>query len=48
MALGPKIWNEIPENINFETSYSKFKEYIPPWSGPTRGCNCCEYLNKNL
>ena len=28
MALGPKIWNALPEKIKSETSYKKFKEYI--------------------
>ena len=40
MALGPKIWNALPENIN-ETSFSKFKEYIKSWSGPTCKCKIC-------
>ena len=38
MALGPKIWNALPQNIKKETSFSKFKEYIKSWSGPT--CKC--------
>ena len=28
MALGPKIWNALPENVKKETSFSKFREYI--------------------
>ena len=35
MTLGPKIWNALPEKINSETSYKKFKEYIDLWFGPT-------------
>ena len=27
-VLGPKIWNQLPQNINSETCFSKFKEYI--------------------
>ena len=34
-AIGPKIWNQVPEDIKSETSYTKFKEYIDSWSGPT-------------
>ena len=41
MALGPKIWNALPENIKKETSFSKFKEYIKSWSGPVQ--NVPEY-----
>ena len=32
MALGPKIWNAVPEKIKKETSFSKLKEYIKSWS----------------
>ena len=27
-ALGPKIWNQLPEDLKSEISYTKFKEYI--------------------
>ena len=33
-ALGPKIWNALPQNIKAENSYVKFKEYIATWFGP--------------
>ena len=26
-TLDPKIWNQLPEDIKSETSYTKFKEY---------------------
>ena len=26
-TLGPKIWNQLPEDLKSETSYIKFKEY---------------------
>ena len=35
IALGPKMWNALPEKIKKETSFSKFKEYIKSWSGRT-------------
>ena len=41
MAQGPKIWNDLPENIKKETSLSKFKEHIKLWSGPTCMCKMC-------
>ena len=46
MTLGPKIWNAfpLPENINSETSYKKFKEYIDLWFGPKCRCNICKSI----
>ena len=38
MVLGSKIWNALPKNLKKESSFSKFKEFIKLWSGPT--CNC--------
>ena len=40
-TLGPKIWNQLPEDIKSETSYTKFKEYIDTWFGPKCRCNVC-------
>ena len=37
--LGPKIWNQLPEDIKTETSSSRFKEYIDTWFGPKCRCN---------
>ena len=44
MALGPKIWNALPEHLKKETSFSKFKEYIKSWSGPSCKCKLCKSL----
>ena len=41
MALRPKIWNTLPENVKKEPSSSKFKEYIKLSSGPTCKCKMC-------
>ena len=41
-VLGPKLWNSLPENIKSENSYSKFKEYIKTWFGPTCYCSYCK------
>ena len=30
-TLGPKIWNQLPEDIKSETSNTKFKEHIGTW-----------------
>ena len=39
--LEPKIWNGLPENVKKETYFSKFKEYIKSWSGPTCKLKVC-------
>ena len=46
MALGPKIWNSLPENIKSENSYGRFKEYINTWFGPKCYCSYCKTLRK--
>ena len=32
IALGPKIWNQLPSNVKSLTSITKFKEYIRTWT----------------
>ena len=32
-SLGPHIWNGLSEEIQNETSYDKFKEYLNTWYG---------------
>ena len=46
MALGPKIWNRLPENIKKEASFGKVKEYLKLWSGPTCKCKMCLSIYK--
>ena len=43
-TLGPKICNFSPENINSESSYSRFKKCINIWFGPQRYCSYCRNL----
>ena len=40
-TLGPKIWNDLPEDIRTATSLSRFKILIKTWSGPSCNCNLC-------
>ena len=40
-TLGPKVWNQLPEDIKSETSYTKFKEYFDTWFGSKCRCNVC-------
>ena len=44
MALGPRIWNSLPEKIKSENSYSRFKEYMNTWFGPKCYCNYCKNI----
>lgn len=37
--LGSKIWNHIPPNIKFETTFQYFKEFIETWLGPKYICD---------
>ena len=45
-ALGPKIWNSLPESIKSENNYSRFKEYIKTWFGPTCHCTYCKNFTR--
>ena len=38
-TLDPKVWDQLPEDIKPETSYTKFKEYINNCFGPKCRCN---------
>ena len=42
-TLGPKIWNQLPDDIKSETTYTytKCKEYIDTWFRPKCRCNVC-------
>ena len=40
-TLGPKIWNQLPEDTKSETSFTKFKKYIDTWFGPKCRSNVC-------
>ena len=40
-TLGPKIWNQLPEDIKSETSFTKFKKCIDNWFGPKCRSNVC-------
>ena len=40
-TLGLKIWNQLPDDIKSETTYTKCKEYIDTWFEPKCRCNVC-------
>ena len=45
-SLGPKIWNQLPQNVKSEISFKKFKEYINQWFGPICKCTFCKRLKE--
>ena len=47
-TLGPKIWNQLPEDIKSETSYTKFKEYFDTIFGPKCRCNLCMNIERSI
>ena len=40
-ALGPKIWNCLPESIKSSKNLTIFKKSIKTWDGPNCNCNFC-------
>ena len=40
-ALGPHVWNSLPESIKSTNSISAFKNYIKTWFGPKCKCKMC-------
>ena len=40
-ALGPKIWNCLPESIKSSQTLNVFKKSIKTWDGPKCNCNFC-------
>ena len=40
-TLGPKIRNQLPDDVKPESSYTKFKEYNDTWFRSKCRCNVC-------
>ena len=40
-ALGPHVWNSLPENIKSTDTISVFKNFIKNWCGPKCKCKSC-------
>ena len=40
-ALGPHIWNSLPDSIKSTNSIFRFKSFIKNWSGPKCKCKLC-------
>ena len=43
-CLGPRIFNSLPNQIQKETDYTKFKEFITTWFGIKSKCNLWSFL----
>ena len=41
-SLGPKIWNNLPDDFRKTQDLSSFKQLINTWSGPHCQCNACQ------
>ena len=46
-AFGPKIWNELPEDIKASESIDIFKSNIKSWEGQSCNCNFCRIILRN-
>ena len=47
-VLGPKIWNELPEEIKSAETLKMFKTNIKMWEGPTCNCSLCKFHTSQL
>ena len=47
-VLGPKIWNELPEEIKSAETLKIFKTNIKMWEGPTCNCSLCKFHTSQL
>ena len=47
-TLGTKIWNQLPQDIKSETSYTKFKEYIDTGFEPKCRRNMCVIIRNSI
>ena len=42
-AMGPQIWNCLPNELKSADNLNKFKSMIKQWDGPSCKCNVCKY-----
>ena len=42
-AMGPQIWNCLPNEIKSADNLNSFKRMIKQWDGPSCKCNVCKY-----
>ena len=44
-SLESKMWNHLPPNLKFKTTFHKFKEYIETCFRPKCRCSVCANVN---
>ena len=42
-AIGPQIWNSLPNELKSADNLNSFKRMINRWDGPSCQCNVCKY-----
>ena len=42
-AMGPQIWNCLPNELKSADNLNSFKNIIKQWDGPTCKCNACQF-----
>ena len=42
---GARLWNHLLEHINSAENLNIFKNLIKYWTGPSCGCNYCQFRN---
>ncbi len=44
-AMGPQIWNCLPNELKSAENLNSFKKMIKQWDGPSCKCNACKYYS---
>ena len=47
-AMGPQIWNCLPNELKSAENLNSFKGLIKQWDGPTCKCNACKFYNDTM
>ena len=47
MAIGPQIWNGLPNELKSADNLKNFKNLIKDWNGPSCKCSACQCLPVN-
>ena len=47
MAIGPQIWNGLPNELKSADNLKNFKNLIKNWNGPSCKCSACQCLPVN-
>ena len=44
-AMGPQIWNCLPNELKLAENLNSLKRMIKQWDGPSCKCNACKYYS---